>query len=90
MKTLLAKSLNALNNLFVTANLNKTARQLLKCSDSRLLDIGVSRHLLLKGAAAYPWREIDSHSISSVSKSATSVVETKVSEPANNDALSAA
>ncbi len=90
MKNLFAKSLNALNNFFVTANLNKTARELLKCTDSRLLDIGVSRHLLLKGAAAYPWREIDTTRISSVSKNTTGVVDTKVSESANSDTLSAA
>lgn len=90
MKNLLVTILNALNNFFVTANLNKTARELLKCTDSRLLDIGVSRHLLLKGAEAYPWREPRTNTINSVSKSTTKIVETKVSEPANSDTLSAA
>lgn len=35
---------------------NRTAKELLTMTDSRLTDIGLSRYKLEQGAAGYPWK----------------------------------
>ncbi len=57
MKPLLNAIVEKVNQVITTLRLNKTAKELYKYSDSRLSDIGISRYLLLKGAAGYPWLE---------------------------------
>jgi hypothetical protein len=90
MKTLFNKIAKVFNQFCINANLNRTARELLMSSDSRLLDIGVARHLLLQGAKAYPWREMNLSSINTVAVSNTRTVSAKVSVPAKVSVLSAA
>lgn len=43
-------------NLFNRVAQNRTAKELLNMTDSRLTDIGLSRFKLEQGAAAYPWK----------------------------------
>jgi uncharacterized protein YjiS (DUF1127 family) len=43
-------------SLFNRVAQNRTAKELLKMTDSRLTDIGFSRLMLEKGAAGYPWK----------------------------------
>jgi len=90
MKTLFNKIAKVFNQFCINANLNRTARELLMSSDSRLLDIGVARHLLLQGAKAYPWREMNLSSINTVAVSNTRTVSAKVAVPAKVSVLSAA
>lgn len=90
MKTLFNKIAKVFNQFCINANLNRTARELLMSSDSRLLDIGVARHLLLQGAKAYPWREMNLSSINTVAVSNTRTVSAKVAVPAKISVLSAA
>lgn len=90
MKTLFNKIAKAFNQFCINANLNRTAKELLASSDSRLLDIGVARHLLLQGAKAYPWREMNLSSIQSVAVNNTRAINAKITAPANAAALSAA
>lgn len=90
MKTLLNKITKALAQISINTNLNRTARELLTYSDSCLLDIGISRHLLLKGAKGYPWKEISQSDIYSVALNTTSTIDAKIIKPANVDVLSAA
>ena len=49
--------MKGIKEAFMVSGYSKTAKELLKLSERQLLDIGVSRELLLKGAKAYPWRE---------------------------------
>ncbi len=90
MKTLFDKIAKALNQFSINANLNRTAKELLTYPNSCLLDIGISRHLLLKGAKGYPWKEINTNDIYSVALNNTSTIDTKIIKPANTDVLSAA
>jgi hypothetical protein len=88
MKTLLNKVSKLYNQARININLNMTANALLKHPDSSLKDIGVSRHLLIKGAKAYPWKEMNTAGITSVGL--TSKVKTKITTPANANVVSAA
>lgn len=90
MKTLFDKITKALNQITINANLNRTAKELLTYPDSCLLDIGISRHLLVKGAKGYPWKEINRGDIYSVALNTTGTIDTKIIKPANADVLSAA
>lgn len=90
MKTLFNKIARVFNQFCINANLNRTAKELLMSSDSRLLDIGVARHLLLQGAKAYPWREMNLGSIQSVAVNSTGTINAKINAPVNAAALSAA
>ncbi len=90
MKNLFDKIAKALKQFSINANLNKTARDLLEYPDSCLLDIGISRHLLLKGAKGYPWKEISQSDIYSVALNNTGTIDTKIIKPANGEVLSAA
>ncbi|MGS2716826.1 DUF1127 domain-containing protein [Eionea flava] len=43
-------------SLFNRVAQNRTAKELLNMSDSRLTDIGLSRFKLEQGSAGYPWK----------------------------------
>lgn len=49
--------MKGIKEVFMVSGYSKTAKELLKLSESQLTDIGVSREQLLKGAKAYPWRD---------------------------------
>lgn len=54
---------NRLNKYLQNHALEKTRAQLLSLSNRQLEDVGVSRHLLEKGVAQWPWREADTQNL---------------------------
>lgn len=50
------KIVTKLVDLFENISRNRTSKELLALTDSRLKDIGLSRYKLEQGAAAYPWK----------------------------------
>jgi uncharacterized protein YjiS (DUF1127 family) len=54
--------IDALNTLFNNVAKNRTAKELLEMTDSRLKDLGLSRFKLEQGAASYPWK-VDTNAV---------------------------
>ena len=48
--------ISTFSHFFETVAKNRTAKELLNMSDSRLKDIGLSRFKLEQGAAGHPWK----------------------------------
>lgn len=54
--------IKALNALLNNVAKNRTAKELLEMTDSRLKDLGLSRFKLEQGAAGHPWK-IDTNAV---------------------------
>ena len=50
------KIINSIHNAFLVSGYSRTAKALFQLSDRQLEDLGISRALLKRGYAAYPWR----------------------------------
>ncbi len=90
MKPLLNAAIQKVNQIITTLRLNKTAKELYKYPDSRLSDIGISRYLLLKGAAGYPWLETPKATVQVKNLNDITNVKTPIVVSNSNEILSAA
>lgn len=60
----LKRIINSIKEAFIVSGYSRTAIALLQLSDRQLEDLGISRDLLKRGYAAYPWRvEAESQAI---------------------------
>ncbi len=75
-----SKIKNRIKEAFMVSGYSHTAKELLKLSERQLSDIGVSRELLVKGASAYPWREVDVRMTKSIPSNVTKFKTNKVIE----------
>jgi len=75
-----SKIKKGIKEAFMVSGYSKTAKELLKLSETQLIDIGVSRELLKKGAKAYPWREENSVFTKAIPSNVTQLKTKKVIE----------
>ena len=50
------KIINSIHKAFLVSGYSRTAKELYLLSDRQLEDLGISRALLKRGYAGYPWR----------------------------------
>lgn len=85
------KFLSAMNQFFVRSGYTRVARALLDLSDEQLKEAGLSRPLLRKGYAGYPWRvETEANDVQTDSVAKSAVVTPMPKQPATSAPVFAA